>query len=116
MTVLIPRTAWTPDFPDVFVHNALRARNTHPAYVRAKSGDALPAKTLVEDLLSTAETKRLARFLNGRRVILLAVTADEMDGFNAIPDAMAQAAESARGRGFSPFGRPMMSPVDDENA
>jgi hypothetical protein len=91
MPVLFPRSPWPPDFPDVFVHGDLRARNAHPAYPAAKSGDADAAKVLVEALLSGAATDRIAEFLAGRRPALLAVTADEVAGFNAIPDAMAQA-------------------------
>jgi len=77
-------------FPDVVVHSALRARNTHPSYAPAKSGDAFAAHALVEALLSREETERLAHLLAGRQPILLPITADEVAGFNAIPDAMAQ--------------------------
>jgi hypothetical protein len=45
---------------------------------------------LVEALLSTDDTERLARFLVGKKPLLLPVTADEVAGFHAIPDAMAQ--------------------------
>jgi hypothetical protein len=85
-----PRSPWPLAFPDVTIHGDLRARNTHPSYVSAKSGGAEAARILVEALLSQEATERLARFLNGRQPILLPITADEVAGFNAIPDAMAQ--------------------------
>jgi hypothetical protein len=69
----------------------LKTRNGHNSYAAAKSGDAEAAKTLVEGLLSAEAVYRLGHFLAGRQPILLAVTADETAGFNAIPDAMAQA-------------------------
>lgn len=57
----------------------------------AKSGDATGAKALVEDLLSAASAEHLARLVADRPAILVPVSADEVAGFNAIPDAMAQA-------------------------
>lgn len=90
MPVLIPRTPWPAGFPEAFIHADLKARNTHPAYVAGKSGGAEAARALADDLLSADEVQRLGYWLDGRRPILLGVTADEMMGFNAIPDAMAQ--------------------------
>lgn len=90
MPAHIPRSTWPPDFPDVIIHSDLRTRNAHSAYAAAKSGGADAAKRLVEDLISPGQTERLATLLAGRLPILLAVTADEVGGFNAIPDAMAQ--------------------------
>ncbi len=72
------------------MHGDLQARDTHPSYAAAKSGDAEAANILVRDLLSVEGTEWLARFLTGRRAVLLGVTADEVGGFNAIPDAMAE--------------------------
>ena len=72
------------------IHSDLRARNTHPSYVAAKTGDAEAANRLVRDLLSVERTEWLARFLAGKRTTLVGVTADEVGGFNAIPDAMAE--------------------------
>ena len=90
MPVLIPRSPWQTDFPDVVVHAELRARNAHPAYAAAKSGDADGADKLVRDLLAAESTEQLARMLSGRRPVIFGVTADEVGGFNAIPDAMAE--------------------------
>src|ERR1700733_3757635 len=90
MGTKIPRSPWGSDFPDAFVHSQLKSRNAHSDYLAAKSGDAEAAKSLVETLISGEETEKLGRFLAGKSPILLAVTADEVAGFNAIPDAMAQ--------------------------
>jgi hypothetical protein len=65
-------------------------RDTHPAYRTAKSGDAEAARVIAEDLLHSDKIDKISRYLNGRRPRLLAVTADEVTGFNAIPDAMAE--------------------------
>ena len=90
MTVIIPRTPWTAEFPDVVVYSDLKARNAHPAYAAAKSGDPQAARRLVEDLLGGRAVEQLVALIANRRPILLAVTAEEVSGFNAIPDAMAQ--------------------------
>ncbi len=87
----IPRTPWPANFPQVEIHGELKRRDSHPAYLAAKSGDAESAQRLVEDLLSPEETSRIGQLIGGVPVRLLAVTADEVAGFNAIPDAMAQA-------------------------
>ena len=89
--IFIPRSPWTPEFPEVVIHSVLKARDTHPSYTVAKSGNAEAAKILVENLLSFDETERLRHLVADRHPYLLAVTADELAGFNAIPDAMAQA-------------------------
>lgn len=91
MAVRIPRSPWPAGFLDVVVHTELRARNTHVAYAAAKSGDAEAAKALVEELLSGEATERLDQLMVDRHAVFVAVTADEVDGFNAIPDALAQA-------------------------
>ena len=91
MPALFPRSPWPTDFPDVVIHGDLRARNGHPSYASAKSGDAHAAKILVEDLLSMPAVRQIADLSAGRHPVLLPVTAEEVAGFNAIPDAMAQA-------------------------
>jgi hypothetical protein len=91
MPVLIPRKPWPSDFPEVVIHSVQKIRDSHPCYPAAKSGDPDAAKALVVDLLAPEAINRLSRLLAGRRPLVLAVTADEVTGFNAIPDAMAQA-------------------------
>lgn len=56
----------------------------------AKAGDAKAALKLAVDLLSSEATSRLLNVVGDRRALLLPVVADEIAGFNAIPDAMAQ--------------------------
>jgi len=90
MPLLIPRLPWPPEFPDVVIHNDLQARNRHPSYAAAKAGDAEAANALVRELLSIESTARLAALLAGRHPFVVGVTADEVGGFNAIPDAMAE--------------------------
>ena len=89
MPAFIPRSLWPADFPDVIIHGDVRARNAHPSYALAKSGNADAAKVLAEEMLSVKGTERLAQLSAGRSPILLPVTAEEVAGFNAIPDAMA---------------------------
>ena len=79
------------DFPNVVIHTTVRARDTHIQYCRAKAGDPDAALTLVIDLLDNTATKSLRIIIGNRPAFLLPVIADETTGFNAIPDAMAQA-------------------------
>ena len=90
MPIFIPRSPWQPGFPVVVVHAELRARNIHPDYAAAKSGDADAADRMVRGLISADGMDRLATLLSGRNPLILGVTADEVGGFNAIPDAMAE--------------------------
>lgn len=84
------RFPWPPDFPDVVIHTTVKARDSHPAYVQAKAGDAQAAYTLASNLLSPAALAQLELLIGNRPAVLLPVVADEESGFNAIPDAMAQ--------------------------
>lgn len=88
--VLPIRLPWAADFPDVVIHTALRARDNHPGYGTAKAGDADAALTLACDLLTPDGIARLRQIVGDRPALLLPVIADELTGFNAIPDAMAQ--------------------------
>jgi hypothetical protein len=90
MTEAIQRTPWPPDFPDAVVHMSLKARNRHPAYATAKAGDAMAAYAFVTDVLNEENFKRVAALIAGHKPVLAPVAAVEVEGFNAIPDAMAQ--------------------------
>jgi hypothetical protein len=92
---LPPRTPWRTGFPDVVIHTTLATRDAHPQYAAAKSGDVEAALTLSQELLSPVATNALRDLIGGRHAILLPITADEITGFNAIPDAMAQALSNA---------------------
>ena len=97
MPAVIPRTPWPAGFPEVVIHSVQKIRDGHPSYPAAKSGDPDAAKALVMDLLAPVAINRLGHLLAGRQPLVLAVTADEVAGFNAIPDAMAQALASRLG-------------------
>ena len=90
MTGEIQRTPWPPNFPDVVIHMSLKARNRHPAYPAAKAGDATAAYAFVSDVLNAENFERVAALIVGRKPLLAPVAAVEAEGFNAIPDAMAQ--------------------------
>jgi adenine/guanine phosphoribosyltransferase-like PRPP-binding protein len=90
MNLVIPRSPWPEGFPDVIVHNVLRARNDHPAFPAAKAGDIAASQRLVADLLSDDSLRQLAGLLQGRSPLIAPVAALESHGFNAIPDVMAQ--------------------------
>lgn len=79
----------SPNFPDVVVHTTVDLRDAHPSYAAAKAGDPNEALTLAIELLNPTAILTLRRTIGGRRAILLPVVADELTGFNAIPDAMA---------------------------
>lgn len=85
-----PRTPWRLDFPPVVVHTALALRDGHPLYTAAKSGGEDAALALSQDLLSASATASLRQLPEADGATLLPITALEMTGFNAIPDAMAQ--------------------------
>src|SRR5579863_6807059 len=88
MSFAIPRTPWPEHFPDVVIHGELRQRNRHPNLAFAKAGDAGAALALVRDLMSEAALNQIEFLLQGRKPLVVPVTAIEVTGFNAIPDAM----------------------------
>jgi hypothetical protein len=88
---LPPRAPWPDDFPDVIVHGEEKARDAHPCYVAAKSGDAASALRLAFDFLDSAKVDQISEICRASNAWLLPVSADEALGFNAIPDAMAAA-------------------------
>lgn len=98
MTNALPiRLPWPPHFPDVVIHTDVRTRDRHPGYAAAKAGDAEAALMLASDLLSPDGIVSLQEIIGNRPTLLLPVVADELTGFNAIPDAMAQVLGNALG-------------------
>jgi hypothetical protein len=95
--ILPPRTPWVQGFPDVSVHTSVALRDAHPGYADAKSGDLAAALTLSQDLLNPATIEVLRASVAIAGAILMPVTALEIIGFNAIPDAMAQLLSEALG-------------------
>ena len=90
LLILPPRTPWRDGFPDVVIHTALVERDSHPHYEAAKAGDGVAALTLSQDLLTGSAIDTLRCLVSELDPILLPITALEIAGFNAIPDAMAQ--------------------------
>jgi hypothetical protein len=58
-------------------------------YMAAKSGDVMAGLQLAADLMDPAKIQAIAELAASNNALLLAVSADEASGFNAIPDAMA---------------------------
>jgi hypothetical protein len=86
---MIERYPWPPGFPDVVVHGPLAARDSHPDFAAAKSGDARAAIRVALDLLSEPAVAQLAAITADTDAVIVPITALETTGFNAIPDAMA---------------------------
>ncbi len=85
------RLPWPREFPEIVIHTNVATRDAHPLYTQAKSGNAAAALSLANDLLDRkSPMKALKSIIGNRQVHLLPVVADEVAGFNAIPDAMAQ--------------------------
>lgn len=83
------RSPWPDNFPDAIIHAKVTARDEHPSYLAAKSGDPEQALLLAHALVSIDAVERLEALLANRMAILLPVIAEEIAGFNAIPDATA---------------------------
>jgi len=84
------RRPWPASFPDVVIHTDLRTRDANPRYAAAKGGDVDAAYALAIELVSDEALLPIIRMAGGRPFLLLPVIAEELAGFNAIPDAMAQ--------------------------
>jgi hypothetical protein len=84
------RTSWPANFPDVVIHTTVPVRDADPGYTAAKSGDADAALQLARRLLSENSVQQIGALAANTEALILPVVADELTGFNAIPDAMAQ--------------------------
>ena len=102
MSVHVPRTPWPANFPDVIIHCDLQARNAHPTYKAAKTGDITAAQQLVDDLLSPDSVRAIAHLVGSRQPLVVPVAAEERGGFNAIPDEMAQVLAAELGLQMAP--------------
>jgi hypothetical protein len=87
---LPPRVPWPEDFPQVIVHGEEKARDAHPSYLAAKSGNAASALALAMDFLNMGKAQEIGEICRRSDAWLLPVVADEALGFNAIPDGMAR--------------------------
>ena len=72
------------------IHTTVSVRDTDPGYIAAKSGDADAALQLARRLMSVNGVQQIEALAAGRKALILPVVADELAGYNAIPDAMAQ--------------------------
>ena len=83
------RVAWNPEFPDVFILAGESAVKKHPDYRAAKTGDAQAAVRLVSELARDDAIEALGRRLHALDPIVASVHAQEKDGINEIPEALA---------------------------
>ncbi len=83
------RTAWRRDFPDAVILAGESAVKRHPDYRAAKTGNATAAVRLVRELVSNEAIDALGRLLRGQHPIVASIHAQERDGINEIPEALA---------------------------
>lgn len=86
----VKRTVWTKGFPDVITHSTVTARDAHPDFAAAKSGDMQAARRLVKDLVTDSGMDEMRRILGKDDVLVVPVVAQEADGPNVIPIAYAE--------------------------
>ncbi len=84
------RTSWPANFSDVVIHTTVPVRDADPGYTAAKSGDADAALQLARRLISEDGVQQIEAIAANTEPLILPVVADELTGYNAIPDAMAQ--------------------------
>lgn len=83
------RAAWTAAFPAAWILAAEPEVKRHPDYLAAKRGDAESAARLVRALVKDQTIDAIGAQLAGRRPIVASVHAQESQGVNAIPEALA---------------------------
>ncbi|WP_287309880.1 phosphoribosyltransferase [Mesorhizobium sp.] len=79
------------------IHTTVPIRDADPGYTAAKSGDADAALQLARRLMSDEGIAQIRALTAGSNALILPVVADELAGFNAIPDGMAQILASKLG-------------------
>ena len=88
-----PRTPWG-DFPDTVILTPESQTKQHPAYQRAKTGDAVAATNLVNDLVEDSGIASIrmliSEFCNNGKPALVSAHSREREGINAIPIALAK--------------------------
>jgi len=95
--VKVPRATWN-GFPDVSIHASESAVKQHSDYRAAKSGDRDAAKRLVSDTVSRQSIIDIDRLLENEKAILISVSAEESEGVNMIPEALAVVLARVLGR------------------
>ena len=83
------RSPWTLSFPAAQLLVTESAAKTHPEYRAAKTGDATAAARLVQQLVSDVALNAIVLWLGARRPLVASIHAQEEDGVNAIPEALA---------------------------
>lgn len=83
------RSPWSLSFPAAQLLVAESAAKTHPEYRAAKTGDAAAAARLVQQLVGDPAVDAIALLLSGRRPLVASIHAQEENGVNAIPEALA---------------------------
>lgn len=76
------------NIPDTLIFHTLGRLNEHPHYPAAKAGDFKAALLAVQDLMSTIELDALTPYVE-QQAILLPVLAQEAQGRNKLPLALA---------------------------
>lgn len=83
------RAVWNVGFPDVLIVVGETECKHHASYRAAKTGDAEAAARLVQDLVSRQALDEVSRLIGGQAPVLASIHAQEADGINAIPEALA---------------------------
>jgi hypothetical protein len=83
------RAPWDRDFPDAGILASESAVKQHPDYRAAKTGDASAAVRLVRELVGDKSIDALGQQLTEALPIVASIHAQERDGINQIPEALA---------------------------
>ncbi len=84
------RSGWAEGFPEIVTHTTVNARDAHPDYATAKTGDGDAASRLINEIVSVDSIEILRMALGGKKPKIVPVRAIELDGRNMIPDAYAE--------------------------
>jgi hypothetical protein len=76
--------------PDAIIGSTLGSASKHPDYAAAKGGDVAAATRLAVDLVTPEMVAKVADALGGARPRVLPVVAEESNGRNKIPRAVAE--------------------------
>jgi adenine/guanine phosphoribosyltransferase-like PRPP-binding protein len=83
------RATWGHDFPDAVILASESAVKRHADYRAAKTGDAASAGRLVRELVDDEAIDALGRELRTSLPTVASIHAQERDGINEIPEALA---------------------------
>lgn len=83
--------------PDVIIPFELGQLTEHPEYSKAKSGDTVAAVRVAKDMITDELAERVSELLESENGLMLPVLADEMQGKNKIPLAIAKVLQAKTG-------------------